>query len=429
MSSSATPVMPFVAVKAVITQLCQNLSVTAADNMPQLHEYTKYLEAHKDELIKDKELKETIFSARRTVEKKYHTDASKQPIHKVLKTITGWVQSERHSVEAVPPASAPTGPRRETPVTRSKGKARALKKSPAIVDSGSESEDGEPDKVANPSDSESDSVKIPQMSLFRALTDGILKMSIDDDNSKLAPPKAAKPSKGKPADAVTGEKRKESCKDEPSACFHCGGNDHALLDCTASGAAAVSKRYYKDSDRDSKRSRHSFLHPSAREYYSSRTCGGSDRRASTALGLVSTVSGESGNAALSEALRSTPRGTALDGLRIESSEHLARLENAVLGDLVVLHHTIFSAERQRTFLLSELSGIQGALSAASHEACSPDVASPADPGCDAIAATPVILEPVMVTLTLEVAFRESPRLISLFSSILVRFSSYLVASH
>ncbi|SJL18906.1 uncharacterized protein ARMOST_22508 [Armillaria ostoyae] len=45
MSSSATPVMPFVAVKAVITQLCQNLSVTTADNMPQLHEYTKYLEA------------------------------------------------------------------------------------------------------------------------------------------------------------------------------------------------------------------------------------------------------------------------------------------------------------------------------------------------------------------------------------------------
>ncbi|SJL18607.1 uncharacterized protein ARMOST_22204 [Armillaria ostoyae] len=394
MSSSATPVMPFVAVKAVITQLCQNLSVTAADNMLQLHEYTKYLEAHKDELIKDKELKETIFSARHTVEKKYRADASKQPIHKVLKTITRWVQSERHSVKAVPPASAPTGPCREiflflwfigtvlisslqTPVTRSKGKARALKKSPAIVNSGSESEDGEPDKVADPSDSESDSVK----------------MSIDDDNSKLAPPKAAKPSKGKPADAVAGEKRKESCKDEPSACFHCGGNDHALLDCTASGTAAVSKCYYKDSDRDSKQSRHSFLHPSAREYYSSRTCGRSDRRASMALGLVSTVSGESGNAALSEALRSTPQGTALDGLRIESSEHLARLKNAVLGDLVVLHHTIFSAERQRTFLLSELSGIQGALSAASHKACSPDVASPADSGCDAVASTPVILGP------------------------------------
>ncbi|SJL18321.1 uncharacterized protein ARMOST_21907 [Armillaria ostoyae] len=319
MSSSATPVMPFIAVKAVITQLCQNLSVTAADNMPQLHEYPKYLKAHKDELIKDKELKETIFSARRAVEKKYRTDVSKQPIHKVLKTITGWVQSERHSVEVVPPASAPTGPRRETSITRSKGKARALKKSPAIVDSGSESEDGEPDKI-------------PQMSLFCALTDSILKVSINDDNLKLAPSKTAKPSKGKPVDAVAGEKRKESSKDEPSACFHCGGNDHSLLDCTASGAAAISKRYYKDSD--------------PHEYYSSHTRGGSDRWASTALGLVSTVSGEGGNAALSEALRLTPQGMALDGLRIESPEHLARLENTVLGDLVVLHHTIFSAERQ-----------------------------------------------------------------------------------
>ncbi|PBK66586.1 hypothetical protein ARMSODRAFT_1021383 [Armillaria solidipes] len=94
MSSSATPVMPFVTVKAVITQLCQNLSVTAAENMPQLHKYIKYLKAHKDELIKDKELKKTIFSARHVVKKKYRTDVSKQPIHKVLKTITGWVQSE-----------------------------------------------------------------------------------------------------------------------------------------------------------------------------------------------------------------------------------------------------------------------------------------------------------------------------------------------
>lgn len=40
MSSSAAPLMPFVAVKAVITQLCQNLSATASDNMAQLHEYT-----------------------------------------------------------------------------------------------------------------------------------------------------------------------------------------------------------------------------------------------------------------------------------------------------------------------------------------------------------------------------------------------------
>lgn len=50
------------------------------------------------------------------------------------------------------------------------------------------------------------------MSLFRALTDGILKMSVDDDNSKPAPPKATKSFKSKSGDAVVGEKRKESSK-------------------------------------------------------------------------------------------------------------------------------------------------------------------------------------------------------------------------
>ncbi len=73
----------------------------------------KYLEAHKDELIKDKEFKEIIFKARSTVKKKFHTNTLKQPIHKVLKTITGWVQSEQHIVKSGPPASAPTGPRRD----------------------------------------------------------------------------------------------------------------------------------------------------------------------------------------------------------------------------------------------------------------------------------------------------------------------------
>ncbi len=50
------------------------------------------------------------------------------------------------------------------------------------------------------------------MSLFCALTDGILKMSINDDNSKPAPPKATKPSKGRSGEAVVGEKCKESSK-------------------------------------------------------------------------------------------------------------------------------------------------------------------------------------------------------------------------
>ncbi len=66
----------------------------------------KYLEAHKD-----KEFKKIIFKAHSTVKKKFHTNTLKQPIHKVLKTITGWVQSEWHIVKLGPPASAPTSPR------------------------------------------------------------------------------------------------------------------------------------------------------------------------------------------------------------------------------------------------------------------------------------------------------------------------------
>ena len=50
------------------------------------------------------------------------------------------------------------------------------------------------------------------MSLFRVLTDGILKMSVDDNNSKPTAPKATKPSKGRSGEAVVGEKCKESSK-------------------------------------------------------------------------------------------------------------------------------------------------------------------------------------------------------------------------
>ncbi len=50
------------------------------------------------------------------------------------------------------------------------------------------------------------------MSLFHALTDSILKMSVNDDNSKPTPLKAVKPFKGKSGDAVVGEKCKESSK-------------------------------------------------------------------------------------------------------------------------------------------------------------------------------------------------------------------------
>ncbi len=108
----------------------------------------------------------------------------------------------------------------------------------------------------------------------------------------------------------------------------------------------------------------------------------------------SLVSGESGNAALSEALRLSPQGVSLDGLRIELPEFLAKLESAILGDLVMLHHTIFAAERQRMFLLSKLSGIQGALSASGTEAGSPDGATSADPRREAPISTLIVLEPL-----------------------------------
>ncbi len=80
-----------------------------------------HLEHYKVELAKDKDLKESVFRARTAVEKEYHTNTSKQPIHKVLKTITGWVQSKRSQVNdggaSVP--SVPTGPHHESKPVRS----------------------------------------------------------------------------------------------------------------------------------------------------------------------------------------------------------------------------------------------------------------------------------------------------------------------
>ncbi len=108
----------------------------------------------------------------------------------------------------------------------------------------------------------------------------------------------------------------------------------------------------------------------------------------------SLVSRESGNAAFSEALRSSPQGASLDGLCIELPEFLAKLESAILGNLIVLYHTIFAAERQWTFLLSKLSGIQGALSASGTEAGSSDGATSADPRHKAPISTSIVLEPL-----------------------------------
>ncbi|KAK0474347.1 hypothetical protein IW261DRAFT_1422937 [Armillaria novae-zelandiae] len=116
----------FLVVKAVIISLCKDPATTANDNLDQFQEYAGYLERYKWELIQDKELKDSVFRARTAVEKEHHTNASKQPIHRVLKAITGWIQSEHSQATDSPPAGAPTGPRRDPksagPTTRSKGK-------------------------------------------------------------------------------------------------------------------------------------------------------------------------------------------------------------------------------------------------------------------------------------------------------------------
>ncbi len=75
-----------------------------------------HLEHYKVELAKDKDLKESVFCACTAIEKEFHTNMSKQPIHKVLKTITGWVQSECSQVNdgGASAPSVPAGPHRES---------------------------------------------------------------------------------------------------------------------------------------------------------------------------------------------------------------------------------------------------------------------------------------------------------------------------
>ncbi|KAK0473623.1 hypothetical protein IW261DRAFT_1569709 [Armillaria novae-zelandiae] len=80
-----------------------------------------YLEHYKAELLKDKELKDSVFKAHTGIEREYHANASKQPIHRILKTITGWIQIEHSQGAKGPPAGAPTGPRRDLKSDEVKG--------------------------------------------------------------------------------------------------------------------------------------------------------------------------------------------------------------------------------------------------------------------------------------------------------------------
>ncbi|KAK0460865.1 hypothetical protein IW261DRAFT_1428655 [Armillaria novae-zelandiae] len=144
----------FLVIKAVLVSLCKDLSITANDHLDQLQEYTSYLEHYKAELLKDKELKDCVFKARTSIEREYHVNASKQPIHRILKTITSWIQIERNQSAEGPPAGAPTGPCRDPKSIRGKGKARSTRHSHTTIDSDSEDDYDDVDKVAANSESD-----------------------------------------------------------------------------------------------------------------------------------------------------------------------------------------------------------------------------------------------------------------------------------
>ncbi len=52
---------------------------------------------------------------------------------------------------------------------------------------------------------------------------------------------------------------------------------------------------------------------------------------------------------------------------VERPEHLAKLESALMGNVIVLQHTLYAAEKQREFLLDELERVQSALRSAASE--------------------------------------------------------------
>ncbi|KAK0459884.1 hypothetical protein IW261DRAFT_1642691 [Armillaria novae-zelandiae] len=149
----------FLVIRAVLISLCKDPAITANDHLDQLQEYTSYLEHYKAELLKDKELKDSVFKACTGIKREYHANASKQPIHRVLKTITGWIQIERSQGAEGPPAGAPTGPHRDPKLIHGKGKAHSTRRSCATIDSESESKYNDVDKVAANSDSDGDSIK------------------------------------------------------------------------------------------------------------------------------------------------------------------------------------------------------------------------------------------------------------------------------
>ncbi|KAK0477660.1 hypothetical protein IW261DRAFT_1565997 [Armillaria novae-zelandiae] len=348
-------------VKVVIISLCKDPATAVNDNLDQFQEYAGYLECYKWELIQDKELKDSVFRARTAIEKEHHTNASKQPLHRVLKAITGWIQSECSQATDGPPAGAPTGPRRDPksagPTTHSKGKGCATRRLCATIDSDSDSDDDGLDQVAPQSDSDVESIK----------------MAVDERSGETS--RSSKSSKARSHDASVGDKHKESSKDDPSCCIFCSGNTHPPSECPERAHSSSRGHGSRDGPCNSKCTKSSFPLPSTREYYPHRSRGSGDRRPASALGLVSTALGDGGALPSVDVLRESYTGPTLGSFTVERPEHLAKLESALMGDVLVLQHTLVVAERQHAFLLDEIERIQLALHPGVAEV--PDAGDPA----------------------------------------------------
>ncbi|SJL01308.1 uncharacterized protein ARMOST_04628 [Armillaria ostoyae] len=311
--------------------LSKDLATTANDHLDQLQEYTPYLEHYKVELAKDKDLKESVFHTCTAVEKEFHTNASKQPIHKMLKTITGWVQSERSQVNdggaSVP--SIPTGLHHDSRSTgatpHSKGKGHSTCCSCATIKSESDGDYDDQDKVAANSDSEAESIK----------------MVINNKTAKASKP--LKFTKTKCNEAAISEKCKEPSKEESSGCTHCDVNSHLFADCFEKAHPTSNRSFGKDGAQASKCAKQSFLLPSAREYFHCGAKGVREWHAASALGLTSTYARERGTLPSVNSLCESHKGSTMGTLTVERPEHLAKLKSALMGNIIVLQHTLYAA--------------------------------------------------------------------------------------
>ncbi len=76
---------------------------------------------------------------------------------------------------------------------------------------------------------------------------------------------------------------------------------------------------------------------------------------------------EGGNLPSIDSLHESHKGLSVGPFTVERLEHLAKLKSALMGDVIVLQHTLYAAEKQREFLLNELERVQSALHPAAAE--------------------------------------------------------------